>query len=117
MTRFKRNASLRGEHLLPILEYVAGSILEDAIVRFANHHPTAGRKNPYDQDLWRETMAQPNNDQPLVLATNDLGSPAAVIAQRYKDRWGIELFFKWIKQRLRIRNSSGIACTPCAFRS
>lgn len=45
-------------------------------------------------------MARPEHDHPLVLATNDPDSPARTIAQRYRDRWQIGLFFKWIKQHL-----------------
>lgn len=107
VTRFKRNASLRVERALPIPAHDAKHILDDAIVRFANRHPAAGRKNPYAQVLRRVTVARPDHDQPLVLATNDFDSPAAVIAKLYKDRWGIELFFKWIKQHLRIRSFLG----------
>jgi IS4 transposase len=44
---------------------------------------------------------------PLVLATNDLSSPAEEIAELYKARWGIELFFKWIKQHLTIKRFLG----------
>ena len=43
----------------------------------------------------------------LVLATNDLTSPARDIARRYKDRWQIELFFKWIKQHLKVKRFLG----------
>lgn len=43
----------------------------------------------------------------LVLATNDLTSPARLIAEHYKARWGIELFFKWIKQHLNLRRFLG----------
>ena len=107
VTRFKRNAALSVERLLPIPAHDADSILSDAIVRFANRPPRGGRKNPYTQALRRVTVARPDHEQPLVLATNDLDSPAAVIAQRYKARWGIELFFKWIKQPLRIRSFLG----------
>ena len=78
-------------------------MLKDEIVRFANKHPRGGRKNHYENPLRRITIARPEHDQPLLLATNDLVSPASVIAQRYKDRWGIELFFKWIKQHLKIK--------------
>jgi len=42
-----------------------------------------------------------------VLATNDLKSSAAAIAQMYKDRWEIELFFKWIKQHLNVKRFFG----------
>jgi hypothetical protein len=45
----------------------------------------------------------------LILATNDLDTPASVIAQHYKDRWQIELFFKWIKQHLKIKRFLGRA--------
>ena len=44
---------------------------------------------------------------PLVLATNDMQSPASEIARNYKERWGIELFFKWIKQHLKIKRFLG----------
>ena len=43
----------------------------------------------------------------MEIATNDLASPALEIAQRYKERWGIELFFKWIKQHLKIKKFLG----------
>ncbi|MCL2022123.1 MAG: transposase [Betaproteobacteria bacterium] len=41
------------------------------------------------------------------MATNDLDSPASVIAERYKARWQIELFFKWVKQHLNIKTFLG----------
>lgn len=45
--------------------------------------------------------------KPLVLATNDLVSDALTIAEQYQARWQIELFFKWIKQHLRIKQFLG----------
>ena len=39
--------------------------------------------------------------------TNELDLPAATVAQLYKERWQIELFFKWIKQNLRVRSFWG----------
>ena len=107
VTRFKRNASLKVECTLPVPAQDAGIVLCDEIVRFANKHPRGGRKNHYQQALRRVTVARPDHDRPLVLATNDLASPAVVIAQRYRERWGIELFFKWIKQHLRIKSFLG----------
>jgi IS4 transposase len=106
VTRFKRNAALKVESVLPIPTEDADAILKDEIVRFANLHPRGGRKNHYQESLRRVTIARHGND-PLVLATNDLDCSATVIAQRYKERWGIELFFKWIKQHLRIKNFLG----------
>ena len=47
------------------------------------------------------------NDQLLVFVTNHFDLPAASIAALYRRRWQIELFFKWIKQHLRIKGFFG----------
>lgn len=107
VTRFKRNAALRVEAVRSIPEQSSGIILNDEIVSFANRHPRGGRKNHYHQPLRRISVARDGHDRPLVLATNDLDSPARLIAERYKQRWAIELFFKWIKQHLRIKRFLG----------
>ena len=54
-------------------------------------------------------------DRRLVFLTNNFGLPALTIAQLYKCRWQIELFFKWIKQHLRIKAFYGTS--PCAVRT
>ncbi len=105
--RFKYNAALTVESTRPIPAEDTDIVLKDEIVRFANKHPRGGRKNHYKNSLGRITVARPEHDRPIVLATNDLVSPASVIARRYKDRWGIELFFKWIKQHLKIKSFLG----------
>ncbi len=107
VTRFKRNAALAVESTRPIAAGEAEVILNDEIVRFANKHPRGGRRNHYTKPLRRVTVARPDHDRPLVLATNDLDSPARVIAERYRDRWQVELFFKWIKQHLRLKTFLG----------
>ena len=43
------------------------------------------------------------HDRLLVFLTNHFDLPALVIAQRYRRRWQVELFFKWIKPHLRIK--------------
>ena len=43
----------------------------------------------------------------LRIVTNDLSAPAPVIADLYKRRWAIELFFRWVKQTLKIRHFLG----------
>jgi IS4 transposase len=43
----------------------------------------------------------------LILVTNDLKAPATEIADLYKARWEIELFFKWIKQNLKLQRFLG----------
>jgi putative transposase len=107
VTRFKRNAALTVEGVRPVPPEDIGIILRDERVRFANRHPRGGHKNHYQKALRRVTVARDGHDQPLVLATNDLNSPARIIAERYKARWGIELFFKWVKQHLKIKQFFG----------
>ena len=43
------------------------------------------------------------HDQNLVFLTNNFDLPALTVAQLYRCRWQVELFFKWIKQHLRIK--------------
>lgn len=106
VTRFKRNAKLSVLQERRIAQCAAGIILKDQIVLLANKHPGAGRTNPYRLPLRRIEVAR-EGKAPLVLATNDLKSSALSIAERYRARWQIELFFKWIKQHLRIKRFLG----------
>lgn len=106
VTRFKRNAGLAVEQECVIPADAAGVVLQDELVRLKHRHP-GGRNNQYTKALRRVTIARPDKQTPLVLATNDLDSSALEIAQRYKQRWAIELFFKWIKQHLKIKNFFG----------
>lgn len=107
VTRFKRNARLRVVRQVPIPFSDQATVLEDAIVGFDNPNPGGGRRNTYVQPLRRIVIHREDHAQPLVLATNDLTSPAIAIARCYKDRWQIELFFKWIKQHLKIKRFLG----------
>lgn len=106
VTRFKRNAALRTECELQVKAAEAASILRDTIVRFANSSCRGGHRNLYTGMLRRIEVARPD-DEPLILVTNDLHAPASEIAQLYKDRWQIELFFKWIKQHLSVKRFLG----------
>lgn len=107
VTRFKGNAALRVVEKRLIKEADRDTILADEIVVFRHRHNRAGHTNPYKAPLRRIVVVRPDHAQPLVLATNDLDSPATVIAGHYKARWNIELFFKWIKQHLRLRHFLG----------
>ena len=53
--------------------------------------------------LRRIRYIDPDTGKRLVFLTNDFTLPALTIAQLYKARWQVELFFKWIKQHLRIK--------------
>ena len=45
----------------------------------------------------------------MVFITNNTTLPALIIAELYKNRWQVELFFKWIKQHLKIKKFFGIS--------
>jgi hypothetical protein len=57
----------------------------------------------YPVPLRRITYVDPETTQRFVFLTNHFTLPALQIAQLYKCRWQVELFFKWIKQHLRIK--------------
>jgi Transposase DDE domain/Domain of unknown function (DUF4372) len=64
------------------------------------HYPDALRRIRYHDD---------EHDLTLVFLTNNFDLPALTVAQLYKSRWKVELFFKWIKQHLRIKAFYGIS--------
>jgi len=64
------------------------------------------RRNPF-ADPVREIVVRISTGTLIRLVTNDLDAPAEEIAELYKQRWQIELFFKWIKQNLKIRHFLG----------
>ena len=57
----------------------------------------------FDRPLRRIKFNDPETDKRLVFLTNNFAQPALTITKLYKCRWQIELFFKWIKQHLRIK--------------
>ena len=106
VTRRKRNAHCR--EVGPLV--AAGDGIEaDRRVKLGYHRPHGGTpKNPlFDVVLREVTVARPDKDEPLYLVTNDFDRPAAEIARLYKERWEIELLFKWLKQNLKIRRFLG----------
>ncbi len=108
VTRFKKNASVKLVEKQLIPKEAQETILEDAVVQFKNKHPGGGRKNDYyDTSLRRIIVDRPNKDTPLTLVTNDFKRSAVDIAALYKQRWEIELFFKWLKQNLKIKQFLG----------
>lgn len=107
VTRFKRNARLQVVATRPRPASADEAILADEEVVLSNRNPGGGRRNPYVGRLRRIVVSRPDHDSPLVLATNDLESTPERIAADYRARWQIELFFKWIKQHLRIKRFLG----------
>ena len=114
VTRRKYNA-----HCRLVAEHTAAgeNILADRLIKIGHRQPRGGAPlNPlYDVSLREIVVARPDHDQPLYLLTNDLQRPAVEIAQLYKERWDIELLFKWLKQNLKI--SSFLGCNQNAVRT
>jgi Domain of unknown function (DUF4372)/Transposase DDE domain len=61
----------------------------------------------YPEHLRRIRFRDPESGKTLVFITNQFGLPATTICALYKSRWQVELFFKWIKQHLRIKRFFG----------
>jgi hypothetical protein len=61
----------------------------------------------YPEHLRRIRFRDPDTGKTLVFITNSFTLPAATICALYKSRWQVELFFKWIKQHLRIKRFYG----------
>ena len=75
----------------------------DHIVRLTNPKSVAH----YPDRLRRVSYRDPEDGKVLIFLTNNFDLPALTIAQIYKLRWRVELFFKWIKQNLRIKHFFG----------
>ena len=61
----------------------------------------------YPEQLRRIRFKDPESAKTLVFLTNNTSLPPLTIAALYKSRWQVELFFKWIKQHLRIKKFLG----------
>ncbi|NDF92920.1 MAG: IS4 family transposase, partial [Betaproteobacteria bacterium] len=78
----------------------------------------------YPEHMRRIRFNEPTTGQTLIFLTNNTSLPATTIAALYKNRWQVELFFKWIKQHLRIKHFLGtsenavktqIWCAVCTY--
>ena len=68
---------------------------------------TQKSKNGYPERLRRVSFVDEERNKRLVFLTNNFEIPAETVAAVYKQRWQVELFFKWIKQHLRIKSFIG----------
>lgn len=103
VTRLKVNTRLRVMAEKPVTE--GSDILSDRI----GHLPQRmmhSRRNPFRKAV-REVRVRIATGKVLRILSNDLDLPAQKIADLYKRRWQIELFFRWIKQTLKIRHFLG----------
>jgi hypothetical protein len=103
VTRFKSNTPLAVVEELSVPS--GGTVLSDRI----GHLPARqnnSRRNPF-QDPVREVRVKTDSGKVLRILCNDLDATAQEIADLYKRRWAIELFFRWVKQILKIRHFLG----------
>jgi hypothetical protein len=97
VTRAKINTSLKRLYSNPVDK--STGIRCDQIVVLTGFYA----KKDYPGKLRRVKFIDPDNGKRLVFLTNQFSFSAETIAALYKCRWQIELFFKWIKQHLRIK--------------
>ena len=103
VTRFKTNTPLHEAKDLPLAP--GSDVLSDRI-GFLPARQCNNRRNPM-QDAVREIVVETETGKRLRILTNDLDAPAQEIADLYKRRWRIELFFRLMKQTLRITKFVG----------
>jgi hypothetical protein len=103
VTRLKRNSPVSIIAERPVPE--GGEIRFDRVVRLSERL-AAQRRNPLSSEL-RCIGVRISSGRDLVLLSNDLVSPAEAVADLYKQRWQVELFFKWLKQNLKIAHFLG----------
>lgn len=104
VTRFRSTTPLTVTAELEVPED-AVSILSDRIGVLPQRQAKS-RKNPFS-DAVREVRVRIESGKVLRILCNDLDASAQEIADLYKRRWAIELFFRWIKQTLKIRHFLG----------
>jgi hypothetical protein len=103
VTRLKSNTPLTTVEELPVPP--DRNILSDRIGHLPTHL-SKSRNNPF-QDPVREVRVQLDTGKVLRILCNDLDASAQEIADLYKRRWAIELFFRWVKQTLKITRFLG----------
>ena len=81
----------------------ATGVICDQIITLVNPVPRKG----FPEKLRRIRYFDSLTNQRLVFLTNNFSLPPLTIAQLYRSRWQVELFFKWIKQHLRIKKFYG----------
>ena len=79
------------------------NVLSDSIIEFTIYKSS----KDYPIPLRRVVYHDEEQDREFVFLTNDFELPALVVAELYRNRWSVELFFKWLKQHLKIKKFWG----------
>jgi len=101
VTRSKSNTKFRRLYSHPV-DRSTGLICDQTIVLTGTAAP-----QKYPEKLRRVKFKDLDTGKTLVFLTNNFTLPALTIALLYRSRWQVELFFKWIKQHLRIKKFFG----------
>jgi len=97
VTRGKSNLKTPRRYTHPV-DRATGLICDQTVV-FTGFYSRKG----FDTPLRRIRFKDPETDKTLIFLTNNFALPALTITKLYRCRWQVELFFKWIKQHLRIK--------------
>ena len=100
VSRMKSNAGFEVTESFPVSD---AGVLEDQWIRLSS----AKGREACPTTLRRIRFVRNEDNKVLTFITNDLKRSAGEIASLYKQRWQIELFFKWIKQNLKIKRFIG----------
>ena len=101
VTRAKRNMNARRVYSAAV-DRAAGVICDQTITMNGFYV-----SQDYPEHLRRIRFRDPDTGKTLIFLTNNTTLPALTITALYKQRWQVELFFKWIKQHLRIKKFLG----------
>jgi hypothetical protein len=103
VTRAKVNTRFTRLYSNPVAK--SSGVQCDQIIMLKNYKS----KKDYPEKLRRIRFYDPEENSRLVFLTNNFTLPAMTITKLYKCRWQVELFFKWIKQHLRIKKFYGVS--------
>lgn len=103
VTRLKSNTAPAEAEERPVP--AGGGILSDRVGRLPVRQ-ARNRRNPMGERV-REVRVRTETGKVSRVVTNDLDAPAAEVAGLYKRRWAVELFFRWVKQTLKITRFVG----------
>ena len=101
VARAKKNSRLRRRYSRAV-DKSAGLLFDQTVVLSGFYS-----QPQYPAALRRIGYRDPDRGKKLVFLTNNMMLPALTICALYKQRWQVELFFKWIKQHLRIKRFFG----------
>jgi hypothetical protein len=103
VVRLKKSINHQMIEELPLSQKDKSNILKDELITLTQE----GTKENYPKPIRRVVIYDEKNDSIIELITNNLTWTASTIAELYKQRWMVEIFFKELKQHLKIKSFIG----------